>query len=95
MKKKKKKKQKSKDEKFPVEQNPPVDTNKTTMDEMQKDKSVGTQDYCRCCNSSNCVERMRNYLDRDLEQRQLQVGYCRLKCFISLNLICFRCALLV
>lgn len=40
-------------------------------------KKVGTQqtEYCRCCNSTNCVERMRLLLDRDLEQRHLQVRF--------------------
>lgn len=46
-------------------------------DEMLCNKKIGTngtqQGFCRCCNSSNCIEHMRTLLDRDLQQRQLQV----------------------
>lgn len=41
-------------------------------------KRVGTEQICRCCNSASCMERMRMLLDRELEQKQLQVGYHRL-----------------
>lgn len=53
---------------------------KDVADEMRNNKKVGTpkdeqqqQEFCRCCNSINCVERMKMLLDRELEQRQLQV----------------------
>lgn len=49
--------------------------NNEIMENMSKSKKIGTEEqYCRCCNSSSCVERMRMLLDRDLEQRQLQVS---------------------
>lgn len=73
-------------EKQDVAKEPPVvpmgrstasDSNKEATDEVQSNKNVattGTQhEICRCCNSNNCVERMKILLDRDLEQRQLQV----------------------
>lgn len=54
------------------------DSNREAVDDAYSNKNVATttgiqHEICRCCNSNNCMERMKLLLDRDLEQRQLQV----------------------
>lgn len=64
----------SKEEGLVIEKSSSSDPSKEKVNDMLRNKNVGTvEEYCRCCNSSSCVERLRTLLDRDLEQRQLQV----------------------